>query len=248
MSDTSVTITMADGECDADLFVPEGEGPWPAVLYYMDAPGIRPVLQDMARRLASHGYVVLLPNLFYRAGRAPLWDVATAFQDETVRNRIFSLMHALTPDVVQADTESFIEYLEDQPSVRGPYLGIVGYCMSGAMALRVAAQFPDRVVAALSFHGGNLATDAEDSPHLLAGEIDARVYVGCAAEDPALPPEMIDRLRAAFEAAGTNHQIEIYPDTKHGWTMQGFAVYQQEGAERHWDRMLALFNETLQPA
>jgi carboxymethylenebutenolidase len=245
MSRTQLEIDAADGPCIASLFHPSGDGPWPSVLFFMDALGIRPALLDMAERLASHGYFVLLPDLFYRAGPYESPDPKTIFSDPEKRAAFAKYPATATHDNIRRDTERFLHFLASQPDVKQPAVGAVGYCMGGGLALAAAGNFPGRVVAAASYHGGRLATDAPDSPHLLAPKMKARVYVGGAIEDTSFTDEMKQRLETALTEANVKHTIETYP-AKHGWAVPDMPVYDQVQAERHWDSLLALFKATLQ--
>ncbi len=244
MIEKAIDIETADGVADSHIFYPADTGSWPAVIFYMDGLGIRPEIQGMARRLASNGYVVLQPNLYYRNGRAPLFDPKTIF-DEPNRPKLFALVASLTRDAIVRDTKAFLAVLDRDPHVKGSRIGAVGYCMGGALVLHTAAAFPDRVAAGASFHGGNLASDQPDSPHLGAPKIRAKLHIGMAETDEWMPPEQVERLLAALDKAGTAYKAEVYPGAFHGWTVPGMAVYQEAGAERHWDRMLTLFGEAL---
>ncbi len=246
MTQTEVKIPTPDGEARAYSFTPEGTGPWPAVIFYMDAPAIRPALFQMCERLASHGYFVLLPDMFWRAGPYEPINIREAFKDEESRRTIFGKFMASTdPDRSTRDTAACLDWLAKQPGVKGEKVGCTGYCMGGGLALRAAGNFPDRIVAAAAFHGGRLATDAEDSPHLLAPRIKAKVYVAGADEDASFPPEQADRLRDALTTAGVDNTVEIYAGAKHGYAPPDMPVYDEAASERHWREMLKLFDETL---
>ncbi|MGI5471891.1 dienelactone hydrolase family protein [Streptomyces sp. CA-132043] len=247
----SVTIATADGSCDAFVAHPAGDGPHPAVLFYMDAIGLRPVLEDMARELASHGYYVLVPNLFYRSGPAPVvevTDLSTPERRAEFFGKVMPLVHALTPDLALRDAESYLGFLAAQDQVGSGPVGLTGYCMGGVLSLRTAARFPDRVAAAASFHGGHLATEAPDSPHRSAGDVRAELYFGHASEDDSMNAEHISRLETALDAAGVTYRSEVYPDTVHGFTMSDTAAYSEAGLARHWEALLDLFARTLKQA
>jgi carboxymethylenebutenolidase len=246
MTEQAVDIKTADGVADSHVFYPDGPGSWPAVIFFMDGLGIRPEMHAMARRLAAAGYYVVQPNLFYRAGRSPLLDAAKVFTDKAEMAKLLGLIQQLTPDVVVRDAGAWLQFLSQQPQVKGSKVGAVGYCMGGAMVLRAAAQYPDRIVAGASFHGGRLGADAPDSPHHLAPRIRAKLHIGLAETDDWMTPEMVGRLTAALDKAGVDYQAEVYPGTRHGWAVADTPVYQREGAEHHWDRLLALFRATLQ--
>jgi carboxymethylenebutenolidase len=245
MSEKRVDLRSDDGVLDLHVFTPDtGRGPWPAVVLYMDAFGIRPELAAMAQRLASHGYVVALPNLYYRTPFEPFAPNVVATEGperERFKGMIASINHAM----VMRDTGLIIAWLDEQPSVRRSGMAALGYCMGGGYALSAAGTFPDRVVVAASFHGGSLATDKPDSPHRLAPQMRARVYIGAAEIDASFPPEQQTRLGQALTDAGVQHAIEIYPKAKHGFAMNGHIVYDRDSAELHWTRLVDLLNDTL---
>jgi carboxymethylenebutenolidase len=241
-----VAIPTPDGDARAYTFHPEGKGPWPAVIFFMDAPAIRPALFQMCERLASNGYYVLLPDMFWRAGPYEPINMAEAFKDEETRRAIFGKFMASTDPVRSTrDTGAFLDWLAKQPEVKGDKVGVTGYCMGGGLSLRAAGDYPDRVIASAGFHGGRLATDAPDSPHLLAPKIKAKVYVGGADEDAGFPPEQADRLRDALTAAGVENTVEIYAGARHGYAPPDMPVYNEAASERHWREMLKLFDEKL---
>ncbi|AOH84518.1 dienelactone hydrolase [Sphingomonas panacis] len=244
MSDEQVTIQTRDGACPAHVLTPAAEGAWPAVIFYMDGVGIRPTVIEMARRLAANGYVVLVPDMFYRYGPYAPFDPKAVFA-EGFRKVIGPLMATTGNDKAASDTEGFLAYLDTRKDVAGSKIGTVGFCMGGGMAITAAGTFPDRVAAAISFHGGYLASDADTSPHLLAPKIKADVYVAGADDDDSYPPEMAERLTKAFDEAGVTYKAEIYPGALHGWMKPDFPVYNEVAAERGWREMLALFKRTL---
>ena len=247
MSREDISIPTEDGACRAFAFTPsQGSGPWPAVILYMDALAIRPALLAMAQRMADGGYLVLLPDLFYRIGDYPPFDPKAVFASGNIRE-VLKDFFASTDNrrAGGPDTDAFLAWIDGRNDVAGTKIGVVGYCMGGGMALTAAALHPDRVAAAASFHGGNLATDAPNSPHLLADRIKARVYVAGADQDAHYPPDMAQRLDRALTDAGVDHRCEIYDGALHGWTMADVPVYHPDGAERHWRELTALFRETL---
>ena len=249
MSQIEVKIPTPDGEARAYTFHPVGEGPWPAVIFFMDAPAIRPALFSMCERLAAHGYFVLLPDMFWRVGPYAPINLAEAFKDEAARREIFGkFMSSTDPERSTRDTGAFLDWLSHQPQVKSDKVGCTGYCMGGGLALRAAGDYPDRIVAAAAFHGGRLATDAPDSPHLLAPRIKAKVYVGGADEDAGFPPEQAERLREALTAAGVDNKVEIYAGAKHGYAPLDMPVFNEAASERHWRELLALFDQTLKSA
>lgn len=210
MAHEQVSIRTADGSCPSHVFTPDGTGPWPAVILFMDGIGIRPTLFGMAQRLAGYGYVVLLPDLFYRAGPYAPVDAGKLFASGDVRATIGHLLASTDNGRAAADTAAFIAYLDMRGDIAGTRIGTTGYCMGGAISLTVAGTYPDRVAAAASFHAGNLATDAALSPHRLAPAMKGRVYVAGADQDGSYPPEMAERLEGALSAAGVDHRCEIY--------------------------------------
>jgi carboxymethylenebutenolidase len=246
MSMMQVSIPTPDGDARAYTFRPDGKGPWPAVIFFFDAPAIRPAMFEMCERLASNGYFVLLPDMFWRAGPYEPINLREAFKDEEARRAIFGIFMASTdPEKSTRDTGAFLDYLAKQPDVAGSRVGTTGYCMGCGLSLRAAGNYPDRVVAAAGFHGGRLATDAPDSPHLLAPKIKARVYIAGADEDAGFPPEQADRLKKALDDAGVDNEVTIYQGAKHGYAPPDMPVYNREASERHWTEMLKLFDSEL---
>lgn len=240
-----ITIETRDGRCPSYVFRPSGSGPFPAVLVFMDGVGIRPAMLEVGERLATYGYFVLLPDLFYRSGKYAPMNPHTVFSDPEQRKVLMEKFFArATPANVMSDTGAFLDFLAAQPDVRPGGIGTTGYCMGGAMSLRAAGTYPDRIVAAASYHGGRLATDAPDSPHLLAPKIHARVYVAGAIEDPSFPDDMKARLEQALTDAGVDHVVETYP-AKHGWVLRDTPTYDAAAAERHWTTLTELFAKTL---
>ena len=246
---TTSTIQTRDGNVPVSIFQPsDAGGPWPAVLVYMDGRGIRPALFELGERIASAGYFVLLPDLFYRLGpyEAPN---AQAFSDPDFRQRWLSTYLASANQAnVRSDTEAFLEFLARRSEVSSLAIGTTGYCMGGGLSLAAAGNFPERVVAAASYHGGNLATDAPDSPHRLAPRIRGRVYVAGAVEDASFPDEQKQRLTEALQSAGVAHTVETYAGARHGWVPSDSAVYDRAASERHYQTLLALFDATLKTA
>ena len=241
----NVSIKTRDGVCPSYVGRPTTGAPWPAVLVFMDGLGIRPAMLELGERLAAHGYFVLLPDLYYRSGSYEPMDARTVFSDPEQRKILMEKFIALaTPMNIMSDTKAFLDFLVAERDVKPGGVGTTGYCLGGLMSLTAAGTYPDRIVAAASYHGGRLATDAPDSPHWLAPKMKARVYVGGAVEDQSFPGEMKDRLEAALTQAGVNHTIETYP-AKHGWVLRDTPAYDAAAAERHWQTMLALFKETL---
>ena len=244
MAHEQVTISTRDGDCTTHVLTPDGAGPWPAVIFYMDGLAIRPCLVEMAARLAGNGYVVLLPDMFYRFGPyAPLVP-KEVFQTD-FRAVVGPMMATTDNHKAAEDTAAFIAYLDTRADVAGAKIGTVGFCMGGGMALTAAGTYPDRVAAAASFHGGRLATDLPVSPHLLAPKIRGEVYVAGADNDATYPIDMAERLERALGDAGVRHVCEIYPAAAHGWMKPDFPVHDEAAAERGWREMLALFARNL---
>jgi carboxymethylenebutenolidase len=242
---SKVEIATNDGMCPSYAYRPAGSGRWPAVLVFMDGLGIRPAMLEIGERLATHGYVVLLPDLYYRSGPYEPMNPHTVFADPEQRKVLMDKFIALaTPANIMSDTRAFLDYLAAQHDVKPGGIGTTGYCMGGLMSLTAAGTYPDRIMATASYHGGRLATDAPDSPHLLAPKIKARVYVAGAIEDQSFPDDMKARLEAALTAAGVDHTVETYP-ARHGWVFRDTPVYDAAAAERHWQTMLALFDAKL---
>jgi carboxymethylenebutenolidase len=222
---------------------PEGAGPWPAAIMYMDAGGIRPAMVDMAQRLAGLGHLVLLPDLFYRYGPYGPFVPKEVFAGD-FRVILGPLMATTGNDKAAEDTEALLDYLDTRGDVAGRYIGAVGFCMGGGMAIAAAAAFSDRFAAVASFHGGNLATDAPTSPHLNAPHIKAEVYIAAAENDRSYPPEMAARLESALTNADVSFSTETYP-AAHGWMMPDFPVYDRDAAERGWSELNSFYHRTL---
>jgi carboxymethylenebutenolidase len=214
------------------------------VIIYMDALGMRPVLVGIAQRLAQSGYVALLPDLFYRAGAYQVPPPKDVFAGSDAMTIIGPLIATTGTSKAAEDTGYFLDYLDSRSDVAGK-VGTVGFCMGGGMAIAAAGTYPDRIAAVASFHGGRLATDAPDSPHLYGPKIRAEVYIAVADNDQSYPPEMEQRLEAAFKAAGVNFRSEHYSGALHGWMKPDFPIYNEQAAERGWREMLALFKRNL---
>jgi carboxymethylenebutenolidase len=248
MNRERVDLSTNDGVLDCYVFEPDGAGPWPAVVLYMDAFGVRADLDAMASRLADAGYVVAVPNLYHRSGAFPPFDPALVAAGGAERDRFMGMIRSIDGDLVMQDTAAVLAHLDTRHTVRPGTVGTVGYCMGGGYALRAAGVFPERVAAAASFHGGSLATDRPDSPHQLASRMRARVYVGVAGIDPGFTDEQRQRLDAALRDGGVNYEIEIYEGAQHGFAVTNHRVYDRAASERHWERLLSLFHDELQHA
>ncbi len=251
MSQTEVQIPTADGPARAFTFTPSGapsagEGPWPAVIFLLDAPAIRPALFQMSQRLADRGYFVLLPDLFWRAGPYPPINPREVFGDPEARKRLIEPLTSSTdPQRSVADIGAALDWLETQAQAAPGPVGVTGYCMGGGLALRAAGAYPGRIAAAGAFHAGRVATDAPDSPHLLAPQIKAKVYVGGADQDASFPPEQAERLREALTAAGVDNTVEIYAGARHGYASPDTPAHDEAASERHWRALFDLLDGTL---
>jgi carboxymethylenebutenolidase len=240
-----VSIPTPDGTADAALFYPAGKGAWPAVLVWPDIMGLRPVFREMGRRMASDGYVVLVPNPFYRSKRAPVVEGNFNFNDPDARKTLFAFRQAISDEGIDRDARAFLSFLDHVPEVdHRKAAGVQGYCMGGPFAFRTAATVPDRVGAVATFHGGGLVTDAPDSPHLLIARTRAAYLVAIAQNDDARAPQAKDVLKAAFEAARRPATVEVYP-ADHGWCVPGSQVYDRPSAERAWKELLKLYKSRL---
>jgi len=241
MFERQLDIPTPDGATTTFIVHPERGGPHPPILFFMDAPAIREELRDMARRLASAGYYVMLPNMYYRAGVMELGDLAAP----GARERMFELMNGLSFPLVMADAQALIDFIDADPAARAGGIGTLGYCMSGQYAVNAAAAFADRVTAAASLYGVRLVTDAPDSPHLMARQTKADIYFGCAEIDHWAPLEMVEQLRSSLADQGGRVEVELYPKVEHGFAFPHRAVYNKDAAERHWERLVALYRRRL---
>ncbi len=244
MIERQIEITTKNGRMNTFVCHPERSGPHPAIIFFMDAPGIREELRDMVRRLGSVGYYVLLPNLYYRAGVEELGPYVGELHAAT-REKFMALMRTLTVPMVMDDTDALLAFAAaDDAASKGP-MGCVGYCMSGRYAINAAARHPARVRAAASIYGTALVSDQPDSPHSAMRRTDARLYFGCAETDQYAPMEVIDIVRSVIDKDGVNAEVEIYPGTQHGFAFPQRPAYNKAAAERHWERLFALFGEAL---
>ena len=242
MIDQQIEIPTKDGHTTTFITYPERGGPFPVIIFYMDAPAIREELRDMARRLATSGYYVMLPNMYYRSGVMELGPIPPD-PDAPERKRMFGFMNSINIPLVMEDTTALLAYADKQPAANAKIVGTVGYCMSGRYAVNAATHFPDRVKAAASIYGTHLATDQPDSPHLAASKTKAELYFGCAETDVYAPQEIIDKVAAGMK--GSKNEVEIYPGTHHGFAFPKRPVYHRDAAERHWERLLALYRRNL---
>ena len=241
MLEKHIDIPTRDGAMNTFITCPEEGGPHPVVIFYMDAPGKREELHDMARRIATVGYYVLLPNLYYRDVREFHLGMPGA-----TRERMFELMNNLSNAMVCEDTQAMFDFIANEPEASDGPIGVTGYCMSGPFVFAAAAQFPERIKAAASIHGVRLCIDAETSPHLTADKIQGEMYFGCAETDEWAPPEVVEKLDAHLASTGINYRIEWYPQTEHGFVFpQRGEKFHKEAAERHWERLFAMLKRNV---
>lgn len=241
MIEQHVDIETADGPMNTFIAYPEEGGPFPVVFFYMDAPGKREELHDMARRIASVGYYVVLPNLYYRKIRE-----FTMVRDEEGMKRMFAMMGHLSVELVMRDTKAMLEFVDGQAAAMASSIGGVGYCMSGPYILAACAYFPERFNCGASIYGANLVTKSADSPHLLADRVAAEMYFACAEIDRYAPKEVVDVMESHFKTTKMNYRLEWYPGAEHGFAFpQRAGVFHKPSAERHWERLFALFERNL---
>ena len=240
MIEHHLDLATRDGAMNTFITHPEEGGPHPVVFFYMDAPGKREELHDMARRLGTAGYYVVLPNLYYRTVRE--FDYTQGNPEET-RARMFELMGSLTDDLIQSDTDALFAHVDADPQAASHAVGCVGYCMSGPFSFAMAGRFPDRIKAAASIYGVRLF--GENSPAPLAAKVKGELYFACAQTDDYAPKEMIDQLEAHLQSVGARARVEWYPGTHHGFAFPQRPVYDKAAAERHWERLFALFARNL---
>jgi carboxymethylenebutenolidase len=244
MIEQQIDIPTEDGATTTFIVHPDRDGPHPVILFYMDAPAIREELRDMARRFASAGYYVVLPNLYYRSGVMELGPLPRDANDPG-RQRIMDLMATLTIAMIMRDTRALLDFIDTQDAASKGPMGAVGYCMSGQFAINAAAAFPEKIAAAASMYGTFLVTDQADSPHLSARKARAELYFGCAEIDRWAPLEMVEALTQSLAAAGVDAEVELYPKVEHGFAFPQRPAYDKAAAERHWERLLALFRRRL---
>ncbi|HXY99802.1 MAG TPA: dienelactone hydrolase family protein [Stellaceae bacterium] len=245
MIEETLDIATGDGAMATFVCRPERGGPFPAVLFLMDAPGIREELRDMARRLGTVGYCVLLPNLYYRAGRDTIYGPSVLEQGSDEHKRMRAVRTKMTIPPVMEDIAAMLAFLDRRKDVKPGPVGCHGYCMSGPYALAAAARHPERIAAAASFYGTWLVSDAVESPHLSLGKIRGEAYIACAEHDDLAPLPMVEELRRLFERAGTEGEIELYPGVHHGFAFPQRWCYDKPAAERHWERLIALYRRRL---
>jgi carboxymethylenebutenolidase len=239
-------VNTADGVMDVYLHPAPGGAAAPVVVLYPDAGGVRPAMHEMADRLASHGYCVAVPNVLYRSGKFAPFDMKTVWSDPSERARLSEVIKKADALSVMRDTASLLDAVSKYSGARSGPIGCVGYCMGGRLAFTASGAHPSRVAAAASIHGGNLATDDATSPHRQAARIGARLYFAVADNDGSCTPEHQTVLKAALDAANVRYQIELYPGASHGFAPPDSPVYDRASSERQWERVIALFGETLQ--
>jgi carboxymethylenebutenolidase len=237
-------VPTKDGVCPVHVFTADSQAVAPAIVFYMDAGGIRPAALQMAQRLANAGYVVLLPDLFYRYGAYGPFDPVEVFKGD-VRAILGPLMATTGNEKAAEDTQALLTYLDTRDDVEGRRMGAVGFCMGGGMAIAAAGTYPDRFAAVASFHGGNLATDAPASPHRYASRLKAELYIAAADADDSYPSAMAQQFEHALDRAGVPYRAETYAGAAHGWMKPDFPVYDAAAAERGWSRMIAFFDRVL---
>ena len=244
MIQENLEIPSADGVTEALLVRPDSDDPLPAIINFTDGLGFRPVFADQSKRIAERGYVVLTPNIFYRVSKTPVFPFEPDFAEEHSRQRFAELKAPMTTAAMERDGSAYVDFLLSKSYVNGS-MGVIGFCFAGKFALLVAAMRPDRVVAAASFHGGGLFTDTIDSPHLVLPRVKARLYFAHATNDQSMSTEAIEKFEWALRSWSGDYQSEMY-DAKHGWMIPGGRVYDAANAERGFERLMQLFEETLQ--
>lgn len=244
MIERQIDIATADGAMSSFICHRERGGPCPVVLFFMDAPGIREELRDMARRLASVGYYVMLPNLYYRSGENELGDFIGE-ANAPVREKMMGLMGTLAIPMVMSDADALVAFADNDPAASQGKIGAVGYCMSGQYAISAAARYPDRVGAAASIYGVRLFTDTPDSPHLAARKAKGEIYVAWAETDHYAPLDQLEPMRASMAEGGVTAEVELYRGVEHGFAFPQRPAYDRAAAERHWERLFDLFGRTL---
>jgi carboxymethylenebutenolidase len=245
MIERTIDIRTRDGAMETFVCHPERGGTYPAVLLLMDAHGVREELRDMARRLGTVGYLVLLPNLYYRAGRDTLFGPDSVIEGSAERARMRAIRTKMTIPPVMEDVAAMLGFIDGESAAKSGPVGVRGYCMSGPYALAAAARYPDRIAAAASFYGTWLVSEAEESPHLSLGRIKGEAYIACAEHDDLAPLPMVAELRGLFARAGTAGELELYPGVHHGFAFPERRVYDKPAAERHWERLIVLYRRRL---
>lgn len=244
MIETTIDIQTNDGAMETFVVRPD-RGEHPVVFFLMDAPGIREELRDMSRRLATAGYCVLLPNLYYRAGRDTKYGPDVLVHGSEEHKKMRAVRTRMTIPPVMDDLSAMLNVITTQEGARRGQVGVHGYCMSGPYALAAAARFPGRIAAAASFYGTWLVSDAVESPHLTFGQVRGEVHIACAEIDELAPMAMVKELKRLFEAAGSPGELEIYQGVHHGFAFPQRKIYDKAAAERHWERLISLYRRNL---
>lgn len=239
MIEREIEVATPEGEMKTFVYHPTHDGPSPVVLYLMDAPSIRPALKDMAMRLASAGYYVMLPYLFYRGG--PFREFGTSDEDMHARRE---LMDTVTPTNIVSDAEALLAVADADPAARDGKIGAVGFCMSGGLVISLARAMTDRVAAVASIHGAWLIRESADSPHLDLDGVTAEVYLGWADNDPTAPPEQVDEFRDVLDKAGITYELDFFTDAVHGYAPQG-ERYDRHASEMHWERVHSMLRRNV---
>ena len=245
MIEKTIDIATRDGAMATFVAHPERGGPHPAVFLMMDAPGIREELRMMARRLATGGYCVLLPNLYYRAGRDTTYGLDVLTHGSAEHARMRAVRTAMTIPPVMDDVRAMLDFVAGERAANSGPAGIHGYCMSGPYSLAAAARFSDRVAAAASFYGTWLVSENEESPHLTLAKAKGELYIGCAEHDELAPLPMVAELKGLFDKSGNSGELEMYPEVHHGFAFPQRWCYDKAAAERHWERLIALYRRRL---
>lgn len=238
-------LPLADGRADVFIVRPETERRWPVVVFYMDAPGIRTELHEMAGRLASHGYMVVLPNLFYREGVNLRLSADANIAGSAEQGRMFALMSTISVDAVMADTDALLKALPEAEYADTDRMGALGFCMSGRFAMAALHRWPGQMRAAASIYGTELITGNPDSPHMLAAQATGRLYVAIAEHDMYAPASEAEPLRALFSGAAVEAEVEVVPGVDHGFCFPERQSYDETAAEHVWERLVALFESGL---
>ena len=245
MIEQIIELKTMDGKMETFICRPERGGPYPAIIFLMDAPGIREELYLMARRLTTVGYYVMLPNLYYRAGNNTKYEPEVLKKGSDENKRMREVRTKMTIPPVMQDFTSMLEFIDKESEVRSGPVGTHGYCMSGPYSLAAAARFPDRIAAAASFYGTWLVSKADESPHRNLNKINGEIYISCAEHDELAPPQMVEKLKIIFDTSGANGEIEIHKGVHHGFAFPERWCYDRKAAELHWERLIALYRRKL---
>lgn len=240
MIERELDVTTPEGEMTTFIYHPEHDGPHPVVLFLMDAPSIRPALKEMAARLASAGYYVMMPYLFYRGG--PFREFGQSDEDMHARR---DLMGTVDPTNILSDADALLALAAADPAAGDGKLGAVGYCMSGGLAISLARAMPERVAAVASIHGAWLVKDTPDSPHIGLDAVKAEIYFGWCDEDATAPASDVPIMREALDKAGVDYTLDWLTEAVHGYAPPGGERYNRAASELHWERIHSLFRRHL---